>query len=60
VAEVVAEVAEPILMANPFWMAMQQQSVYTEVSKILVDKFTVLCLNAYDQILSVSKIADAG
>lgn len=47
-------------MANPFWMAMQQQSVYTEVSKILVDKFTVLCLNAYDQILSVSKIADAG
>ena len=41
-------------------MPMVFPSPYTEVSKILFDKFTVLCLNAYDQIVSVRQITDAG
>lgn len=54
------EVAEPILMADSFFMPMVFSSPYMEVRKILVDKFTVLCLNAYDQIISARQITDAG
>ena len=52
---------EPILNVEPLFMAEPLAlPLYTAVRKILVDKFTVICLNAYDKIISVHKIAETG
>ena len=57
----VNEVVEPILNAEPLLMTEPLAlPLYTAIKKILVDKFTVICLDAYDKIISVNKIAETG